>query len=124
MNVESEGPLKVLVAGAGTMGHGLALLMARAGHQVVLMDVNDEILQKAVRLIEGPLRLFVEMGKLDEASVPEIMGRIQTATAPDALEDQDLVMESITEDPDIKRAFLQEAAERCPAGTIVASNTS
>ena len=121
---ESDGPLQVLVAGAGTMGHGLALVMARAGHEIVLTDVDEKMLNRALKLIEGHLRMFVEMERMDGAAIPEVMGRIRTATELDELEGKDLVMESISENPDIKREFYREAGAHCSPGTIVTSNTS
>jgi 3-hydroxybutyryl-CoA dehydrogenase len=121
---ESEGPLKVLVGGAGTMGHGLALVMARAGHQVVLTDVDDRILNRALNLIEGHLKTFVDMERMDGIEVPKVMARIRTTTELDELEGKDLVMESVSEDREIKKAFYREAAARCSQETIVASNTS
>ncbi|OPX38070.1 MAG: hypothetical protein B1H11_05070 [Desulfobacteraceae bacterium 4484_190.1] len=116
--------LQVLVAGAGTMGHGLALVMAQAGHEIVLTDVNEQMLNRAVHLIEGHLRMFVEMERMDMAAIPEVMGRIRTATELDELGGKDLVIESISEDQEIKREFYREAAARCSTDTIVASNTS
>jgi 3-hydroxybutyryl-CoA dehydrogenase len=124
VRTEPKGSLQVHVAGAGTMGHGLALVMARAGHKVVLSDVDRTILDRAMKLIEGHLLMFVEMERMDGAEVPKVMGRIGTATGLDGLEGKDLVLESISEDREIKRAFYREAAERCSLKTIVASNTS
>jgi 3-hydroxybutyryl-CoA dehydrogenase len=120
----SDTPLQILVAGAGTMGHGLALVMARAGHEVVLTDVDKDVLDRALDMIKGHLNMFVDVERMDRAELPKIMARIRIATGTDELEGKDLVMESISEDRQIKRAFYEEAAVRCAPGTIVASNTS
>jgi 3-hydroxybutyryl-CoA dehydrogenase len=116
--------LQVLVSGAGTMGHGLALLMARAGHEVVLMDVEREILTKALSLVLEHLKSFVKMERMEESEIQKVMARIRTSLELDELEGKDLVLESISEDIEIKRAFFREAAARCSPRTIISSNTS
>jgi 3-hydroxybutyryl-CoA dehydrogenase len=124
LNTGSDGALKILVAGAGTMGHGLALVMARAGHEVVLADVDERILDKALGLIEGHLKMFIEMERMNSNDLPRVLARIRASTGLEELEDKDLVLESISEDMTIKRNFYREAADRCSPHTIVASNTS
>ncbi|RJR17162.1 MAG: 3-hydroxyacyl-CoA dehydrogenase family protein [Desulfobacteraceae bacterium] len=124
LNTGSDGALKILVAGAGTMGHGLALVMARAGHEIVLTDVDQGVLSRALGLIEGHLKMFIEMERMEAKDLPRVIARIRATTGLDELEGKDLVLESISEDRDIKRDFYREAADRCSPGTIVASNTS
>jgi 3-hydroxybutyryl-CoA dehydrogenase len=116
--------LKVVVAGAGTMGHGLALLMAKTGHDVVLADVNTSILDQAIGLISSHLELFAETGEIEPADIPAITARIKPAVGLGALAEADWVIESISEDIDIKKAFYTKAAERCRPDAIVSSNTS
>ncbi len=117
-------PLRVSVTGAGAMGHGLALLLARAGHHILLMDISAEILDRANRLIRSHLGMLSETGQMDASMIDGIMGRIHTATGLEALKDADLVIESISEDTGIKRAFYEEAAKLCSPDAIIASNTS
>ena len=110
---ESDNSLKVVVAGAGAMGHGLALLMARAGHEVILMDLSEEILGRATALIRSHLLMLSESEQILEKSIPVIMDRIHPGTRIKALSDADLVIESISEDPEAKRAFYAKVEAFC-----------
>ncbi len=123
-NKERRNPLKVVVAGAGTMGHGLAMVMARAGHDTVLFDIREEALQRALNLIRSHLQLLSDMGRLDSKDIPGIVARITTAESIEVLSEAELLIESVSEDPEVKRDFYREAAARCAPGTIVGSNTS
>jgi 3-hydroxybutyryl-CoA dehydrogenase len=121
---ERRSPLKVVVAGAGTMGHGLAMVMARAGHETVLFDIREEALQRALSLIRSHLQLLSDLGRLDSKDIPRIVARITTANSIEVLSEAEFLIESVSEDPEVKRAFYREAAARCGPGTIVGSNTS
>jgi 3-hydroxybutyryl-CoA dehydrogenase len=123
-NKKTDSPLRVVVAGAGTMGHGLAMVMARAGHKTVLFDIRDEALDRALDLIHSHLQLLSEMGRLDSKDIPGIVARITTAKSIEVLSQAEFLIESVSEDPEVKRAFYREAAARCAPGTIVGSNTS
>ncbi len=120
---ESPESLKVAVAGAGTMGHGLALVMAHAGHRVTLLDIHEDLLENAMELIRGHSEMLQEEGLLT-SSPTDILNRIDTSTDKVILRDADLVLESISEDPEIKRSFYQAAAMLCRPDAVVASNTS
>lgn len=119
----SAGIQSVAVAGAGTMGHGLALVMARAGCRVTLLDLGRDILERAVSQIRGHLEMLAEQG-LEKRPADDILGRIRTSTDPGATGDADLVVESISEDPQAKRAFYEQAEAACRPDAVIASNTS
>jgi 3-hydroxybutyryl-CoA dehydrogenase len=106
------------------MGHGLALVMARAGHEVMLLDLSEEVLDQATGLIRSHLLMLVQSGQMPEASIRVIMDRIHTDTRMEVLSGADLVIESISEDPEAKRAFYTRAEALCRPDAIVASNTS
>lgn len=114
----------VWVAGAGTMGHGLALLMAKAGCEVSLSDPSDKALNTALELVKSHLAVLVEEGQVDQASVPAILGRIHPVKPTHTMDQADLILETISEDVDAKRDFLAEVASRCRPDAVVASNTS
>jgi len=115
--------LQVAVAGAGTMGHGLALVMARAGHSVTLLDIDESLLVNAMALISGHLEMLQEEGLL--ASPKEaVVDRIATSTHKEILREADLVLESISEDSKIKQTFYRSADTLCRSDAVVASNTS
>ncbi|MCF8079137.1 MAG: 3-hydroxyacyl-CoA dehydrogenase family protein [Desulfobacterales bacterium] len=120
-NIEN---LRILIAGAGTMGHGLALLMARAGHDVTLSDLDDSILQKALGLVESRLEMLADSGQVDPSRIPGILARIHPVKPPVGAGDMDFVLETISEDVEIKRAFFQKIAPTIRADALVASNTS
>jgi 3-hydroxybutyryl-CoA dehydrogenase len=114
----------VLIAGAGTMGHGLALLMAAAGSTVSLSDPSDSALETALDLIQSHLAVLAEEGQVDGATIPTILDRIHLMKPAQAPDHVDLVLETISEDVEAKRAFLAEIATRVRPDTVVASNTS
>ncbi len=124
--IDADRSLRVAVAGAGAMGHGLALVMARAGHEVMLVDVNEQILDQAMALIKSHLLMLSrsKSQQIDEKSIPVIMDRIHPGTRMDVLSEADLVIESISEDPEAKRVFYAKIDALCGPDAIVASNTS
>lgn len=120
---------KVTVFGAGVMGHSLALLHAQAAEAVCLVDTSPSALQAAAPLMRNALETLDAAGELKE-SPAQIMERISFHEyAEDCLSDTELVIEAISENPDIKRRFFAGlpscAAEGTPgASALVASNTS
>lgn len=122
--IKSGKSLRVVVVGAGAMGHGLALVMAKAGHEVMLMDLNQEILGQAMVLIQSHLVMLSELAQISEKSIPVITDRIHPGSQMEVLSDADLIIESISEDPEAKRAFYAKAATLCGPEAIIASNTS
>uniref|UniRef100_A0A7C3MA45 3-hydroxyacyl-CoA dehydrogenase n=1 Tax=Archaeoglobus fulgidus TaxID=2234 RepID=A0A7C3MA45_ARCFL len=120
--------IKVIgVVGAGVMGHGIAQVAARTGYEVVMVDVSEEVLKKAMELIEsGPfgLKRLVEKGKMTEDEAKAVMERIKTSTSLDALKDADFIIEAVTENANLKKKIFAELDRICKPETIIASNTS
>ncbi len=115
------------VVGAGVMGHGIAQVAARTGYEVIMVDVSEEVLKKAMELIEsGPfgLRRLVEKGKMSEDEVKAIMSKIKPSTSLKDLKDADFVIEAVTEKADLKKRIFAELDKICKPETILASNTS
>lgn len=116
---------KVLVVGAGTMGHGIAQVFARSGYSVCLIDRHTSILERARKQIRSNLDTMVEAGVLSAADIDSILERIQTSTVLEQSADGvDLVIESVPEKAEIKRDVFSRLDKVCPAHTILASNTS
>lgn len=119
---------KIGVVGAGVMGHGIAQVCARTGFNVYLLDVNMDILERALKLIrEGPFGLMrlVERGRLTLDQVNDIMSRIKVTTSYDDLcLDVDVVIEAVPENVDLKKKVFRILDEKCPERTVLASNTS
>ncbi len=116
---------KILIVGAGTMGHGLAFLFARGGFEVALVDKNPEALDRASRMIDSVARTMVKGEVLSEQQAGEIPGRIHTGTSiEESGKDADLAIETVDEDPNVKRAVFRLLDTYCPKHAILASNTS
>lgn len=115
----------VAVLGAGTMGHALALVHALAGAAVRLYDVRPEASARAQVLIAAALSTLLEAGEVDEAAAAAARARIGTApTLEAAVEAAELVIETVVEDREVKRAVYAAVADAAPADAILASNTS
>jgi 3-hydroxybutyryl-CoA dehydrogenase len=112
------------VIGAGTMGHGIAQVMAASGRDVLLMEVNDAYLDKGMKKIAGNLDRLVKKGTLPEADKAAILGRIKGTTDVGELAPADLIIEAATEDLDTKLALFRKLDGIARPGVILASNTS
>lgn len=110
------------------MGHGIAQTCIQSGYLAYLIDVDREILEKALGLIrKGPFGLMklVDKGKLDPNQVNEIMKRIKTTTDYDEFsEEVDVVIEAVPENPELKKKIFKLLDQKCPEKTVFASNTS
>lgn len=114
---------QIAVAGAGTMGAGIAQVFAQSGYTVKLYDVNAAQLDKAKTEIDKNLQGAVAKGKLTEEEKKATHSRLSyTANVNDLV--ADLVIEAIVERLDIKQQFFQQVAAINSADTILASNTS
>jgi 3-hydroxybutyryl-CoA dehydrogenase len=116
---------KVGVIGAGVMGTGLSQNLAHTGHQVILLDVSDQILERARDGINKGLRFQSLFNKGRDAERPEdVMERIHLSTDLQSLQEADFVIENVTEDWQIKRELYQRVDSICPEDRIFAANTS
>ena len=113
----------ILVCGAGTMGSGIAETAAKAGYATVLYDPSAQALQKASAALQRNLSMLVEKGRISPAEKDAISSRL-SFTDHEAPGPADLVIEAIVENMDIKRGLFRKLADRLPARTILASNTS
>lgn len=112
------------VLGAGVMGNGIAHVFAKSGYAVILRDVKQEFLDKALATIAKNLDREIKKGAVPEAEKPSILARIQPATDPAALAQADFVVEAVSETLDLKLKVLQEADALLKPQAILASNTS
>ncbi|MGB2625671.1 MAG: 3-hydroxybutyryl-CoA dehydrogenase [Candidatus Acidiferrum sp.] len=122
MKVDSIKTIGVL--GAGTMGNGIAHSFARSGYNVILRDVEQRFLNRAIETIGKNLDRELKKGKLTEAEKPEVLARLKTVTDFKALEAADFVVEAVPEKLEIKRAVLTEVDRLLRPEVILASNTS
>jgi 3-hydroxybutyryl-CoA dehydrogenase len=114
----------VAVLGAGTMGNGIAHVFARAGYKVILRDVEQRFLDRAVETIGKNLDREIKKGKLAEADKGAVLKRVQPVTEMRAIAAADFVVEAVPEKLEIKRAVLTEADAILRPEVILASNTS
>ena len=122
MSIESIKTVAVL--GAGTMGNGIAHVFARAGFPVILRDVDERFLQRAMETIGKNLDREVKKGKLPEAEKPNVLARLKPVTEMAAIAAADFVVEAVPEKIEIKRAVLSEADRLLRPEVILTSNTS
>ncbi|AHC51410.1 3-hydroxyacyl-CoA dehydrogenase [Sulfolobus acidocaldarius SUSAZ] len=115
---------KILVIGAGTMGHGIAELAAIAGYQVYLSDVSQDILNNAMDKVKWSLTKLKERGAIKE-DVETVLQRIKPVVGLDkTVSDADFSIEAITEKIDVKRQTFAKLDELLPPHAILATNTS
>ena len=112
------------VLGAGLMGHGIAQVVAQAGYDVVLREVDDDRLAKGVGKIEKQLARAVEKGKLEQGDADAARGRISPTLDYADYADCDLVIEAITEDLGLKLDMWRELDGIVKPEAYFATNTS
>ena len=111
------------ILGAGVMGSGIALAASMAGYEVVLVDINGKVLEKAVAYFDKFLDKSIARNKITPEDKPVIIGRIKTSEDVADLK-ADVIVEAILENLELKRKVLREIEAQNPADTIIASNTS
>lgn len=120
MNAEK----KIGVVGAGTMGAGIALNAILAGNDVVLYELKDDVISKAMVYIQTQLNKMVEKGRLTDVQSKASFGRIHFTNNMGALSESELVIEAIIEDLKIKQELFSKLEEVVSQDCILASNTS
>ncbi len=115
---------KVGVLGAGQMGSGIAHVLAVREIDVVLFDIAEEQLSKAIAGIEKNLERQAKKGELDSAAIPAIVGRIRTTKVMEDLADCDMAIEAVTEREALKLEIFRKLDGIVKKDAILASNTS
>ncbi len=115
---------KIGIIGAGTMGHGIALVAAKAGYDVILHDIKEDYVKKGVSSVEKFIDKSVEKGKMTPEDKKQILGRIHGTTTLEDMKDADLVIEAILEQVALKKEVFQKLDLICKKETLFASNTS
>jgi 3-hydroxybutyryl-CoA dehydrogenase len=112
------------VVGAGTMGSGIAHVFARSGFPVLLCDVKQGFLDRALGHIRTNLGREAAKGKIASGDVDAALGRIQATTAREALREAEIVVEAAPERFELKSELFRALDRIMPAHAILASNTS
>ncbi|MBG9565332.1 3-hydroxyacyl-CoA dehydrogenase NAD-binding domain-containing protein [Brevibacillus agri] len=119
MNTKTVG-----VIGAGTMGAGIALVCIRKGHQVVLLDANQAVLDKALAYLQSILGKDVEKGKISEQERADTLDRAKLVSDMEQLAQCDIVIEAVPERLDLKKSIFSELSRICRADALLLTNTS
>src|SRR5215469_13634929 len=115
---------QVGVLGAGTMGNGIAQVFARNGFRVVLYDIEQAILDRALAIMEKHLDRELGKNKITAAEKSEVLGRIAPMTDRSALAGCDFIVEAASEKLAIKLDLFAAMDRLCRPAVILASNTS
>ncbi len=115
----------IAVIGAGTMGNGIAHVFAQNGHEVNLIDISEDSLEKGLATINKNLDRMLAKKTISEETKKMTLNNISTHTVlKDGVKNVDLVIEAATENIEIKLGIFRELDAICTASTILATNTS
>ena len=127
-DIEKETPLKEInsvgVIGAGTMGGGISMNFANVGIPVTIIEQSQERLDKGLGIIRKNYENTAAKGRITNEQVEERMALINGQTSLDALDSQDLIIEAVFENMDLKKDIFKQLDGVCKDGAILASNTS
>lgn len=115
---------RIGIIGAGTMGAGIAQVAAASGFEVVLIDTEDELVQRGLGRIESGLGRLVEKDKLTVRDRDDALAKIAIGTGVEAIGDADLVVEAVIESFESKAAVFEQVSEVVRDSAIIATNTS
>jgi len=115
---------KIGVVGAGQMGNGIAHVMALAGYDVLMTDISQEALDRAIETITANMDRQVSRGKAEQSDRDAALARISTTLTLADLGKSDLVIEAATEKETLKQAIFEDLVPHLADHTILTSNTS
>jgi 3-hydroxybutyryl-CoA dehydrogenase len=116
---------KVVVVGAGTMGHGIAQVAAQSGHEVAMFDIDEGRVKAGVESVRKNLEKGVEKGKVTPGDRDAAMARLTgTTDLAKACAGTALAIEAAFEKMEVKQSIFRNLDEMCPKDAILASNTS
>jgi 3-hydroxybutyryl-CoA dehydrogenase len=114
----------VAVIGAGTMGNGIAQVIAASGIDVIIRDINDAALARGLGAIGKSLERLVSKQKLTSEAKDALLGRIRTTTKLEDIGDCDVIVEAATENVELKLKIFGDLDRIAKPAAILASNTS
>jgi 3-hydroxybutyryl-CoA dehydrogenase len=115
---------KIGVIGAGQMGHGIALVAAKAGFRVILSDTKEEYVENGINRIEHYLDRSINKGKITSKEKEKIILNLSSTIKLEDLKDTDLIIEAIFENIKVKKELFEKLDKICKKETYFASNTS
>ena len=115
---------KVAIIGGGTMGGGIAMCFANVGIPVLMLEIDDEALQRGMGIIEKNYKITMLKGKMTEDQLGQRIGLITGTTDYADLGDVDMVIEAVFENLELKKEIFAKLDAVCKPGAILATNTS
>jgi 3-hydroxybutyryl-CoA dehydrogenase len=115
---------RIAVVGAGTMGNGISQAFAVSGLEVVMTDVAQAQLERAMSTVSASLDRLVKKEKMTAGDKARALARIRTSTDLAAVKDCDLVVEAATENLELKLKIFRQLDETARPEAVIASNTS
>ncbi len=116
---------KVACLGTGTMGHGVAFLAAKAGHEVTFFGRSQESIDRGFKGVEAAIKIYVDNGLIPAGEASGIKSRIKGVTSlQEAGQGAQLVVESVAENLSVKQDVFAAMEEVCAPDAVLATNTS
>jgi 3-hydroxybutyryl-CoA dehydrogenase len=115
---------KVGVVGCGLMGRGIVEISAKAGYDVIVSEINQQLLDAGLKAIENSLSKAVEKGKTSEEEKKAALGKIKGTVNVEDFKDRDLVIEAAIENMDLKKKIFADLDRITPKHAVLATNTS
>ena len=112
------------VIGAGQMGNGIAHVLSQSGYSVLLNDVNQDALERAIERVRKNMDRQLRSGKISEDEINAAIGRIKTTLDLTELGTSDLIIEAATENESVKQKIFDSVLPHLNQETILTSNTS
>jgi 3-hydroxybutyryl-CoA dehydrogenase len=124
MSKKVEDIKKVAVVGAGTMGSGIAQVVASNDREVLLVDVSDAALDRGMKIIEKSLGRLLKKEAISQEENDLVLNRIERTTKFEDLSDVDLVIEAVFEDMGVKKEIYNKLDKVTREDVVLATNTS
>ncbi|NIN92645.1 3-hydroxybutyryl-CoA dehydrogenase [bacterium] len=115
---------KPFVVGAGIMGSGIGQLCAQQGYGVTVVDISEEIVERAKGKVSAGLSRRVEKGKITQDEMESVLSRINWSTDLELAKESDFIVEAASENLELKKDLFAKLDSICPPGTILATNTT
>ncbi len=115
---------KPFIVGAGIMGAGIGQLCAQQGYEVTVVDVSEEVVERAQEKVKAGLKRRVDKGKITQEEMDSVLSRIRWAADFNLAQDSDFVVEAVFENLAVKKDVFQKLDSICPPETILATNTT
>lgn len=112
------------VVGLGTMGQGIAEVAARAGYTVIVLDRDEDLVQRGLSAIKKSLARSVEKGRISQEEMDQALGRLVPGKGWADLAQADVVVEAVFEDMEVKKEVFRELGKHVSSDALLGSNTS